>query len=245
MSDPLTRERVERRIDEGRLAPWKERRYRTFHGELVDESPAFPCFFAVDAHEAGDLRYLFAEAPGSAAGESVADGLRAYLDRAPDIADITSLVVLFEPPEGDPTVEWYERQFWALLESLHDHDPEPWPGSVPSDPEDPEWAFSFAGTPLFLVARAPCYEARRSRHTPHGLEVTVQPRWVFDGLGADTERGREARRIIRERLEDYDGVPPHPDIGAYGDEDSREWRQYFLPRGDGDRRASFPFEVEA
>lgn len=245
MSDPVTRADVERRIEGGSLASWKARRYRTFHETLVDESPAFPCYFAVDAHEAGDLRYLFPEAPGSAASEPVAEGLAEYLDAAPDIADVTSLVVLFEPPAGERPAEWYEGQFWGLLESLHALDDAPWPPSVPSDPDDPQWTFSFAGTPLFLVARAPFYERRRSRHTPHGLEVTVQPRWVFDGLGADTERGSEARRTIRDRLDAYDDVPPHPAIGAYGDDDSREWRQYFLPAADAEGPAEFPFAIEA
>jgi hypothetical protein len=75
--------------------------------------------------------------------------------------------------------------------------------------------------------------------------VTVQPRWVFDGLSADTDRGERVRRTIRARLESYDTVPPHPDIGPYGDDDSREWHQYFLPKVGDDRRAAFPFEVDA
>ena len=74
--------------------------------------------------------------------------------------------------------------------------------------------------------------------------MTVQLRWVFDGLGADTDRGERVRRTIRDRLESYDTVPPHPDIGAYGD-DAREWHQYFLPKVGDDRRATFPFEVDA
>jgi hypothetical protein len=245
MSDPLTRTTVERRIDEESLAPWKARRYRTFHETLVGSSPAFPCFFAVDAHEAGDLRYLFPESPGESASEHVAEALRAYLEAAPDIAPVTSLVVLFEPPAGRRSAEWYEERFWRLLESLHRHDEASWPSSVPVDPESSQWAFSFAGEPLFLVARAPFYDDRRSRHTPHGLEVTVQPRWVFDGLSADTDRGERVRRTIRARLESYDTVPPHPDIGPYGDDDSREWHQYFLPKVGDDRRAAFPFEVDA
>jgi hypothetical protein len=243
MDRVLTRSRVERRIDEGTLAAWKADRYRTFHETLVADDPPFPCYFAVDAHERGDLRYLFPEAPGSDASGTVADGLATYLDRAPGIADVTSLVVLFEPPAGERPPEWYERQFWGLLEGLHEQDPEPWPESVPHDPSDAHWAFSFADTPLFLVARAPFYDRRRSRYTPHGLEITVQPRWVFDGLGADTERGQQAREVIRDRLGSYDEVPPHPDIGAYGDSSSREWQQYFVPPSNDESLEQFPFEV--
>lgn len=244
MSEPLTRAEVERRIDGGDVEPWKRRRYWTFHETLVDNAPAFPCYFAVDAHEAGDLRYLFPEAPGSAASDAVADGLAAYLDDARDIADVTSLALLFEPPDRERPAEWYKAQFWDLLERLHRADPDPWPDSVPIDPEDPQWAFSFAGEPLFLVARAPIYDRRRSRFTPHGLEVTIQPRWVFDGLSADTDRGRDARETIRERLDAYDELPPHPDIGAYGDPDTREWQQYFLPETNAESLERFPFSID-
>lgn len=245
MTDPLTREEVEARIADGALAPWKRRRYETFDRTMTESSPSYPCYFAVDAHEEGDLRYVFPEAPGSGASEAVGDALAAYLDGARDIAAVTSLVVLFEPPASERSAEWYKGEFWDLLEALHRSDPAPWPDAVPSDPRDPRWAFSFAGEPLFLVARAPIYERRRSRYTHHGLEVTVQPRWVFEGLGADTERGAEARRRIRKRLGDYDDLPTHPDVGAYGDPETREWQQYFLPETNAESLVRFPFSIEA
>lgn len=245
MGDPLTRDEVEARIEDGTLAPWKRRRYETFHGTMTESSPPYPCYFAVDAHEAGDLRYVFPEAPGSGASEAVGDALAAYLDGARDLAEITSLVVLFEPPARERSAEWYKGEFWGLLEALHRADPAPWPDGVPSDPENPQWAFSYAGEPLFLVARAPIYGRRRSRYTPHGLEVTVQPRWVFDDLAADSERGEEARERIRDRLGAYDDLPTHPDVGAYGDPDTREWQQYFLPETNAESLARFPFRIEA
>ncbi len=93
---------------------------------------------------------------------------------------------------------------------------------------------------MFVVARTPAYERRHSRYTPHGLELTVQPRWVFDGLGGDTEAGQRARRIIREQLADYDDVPRHPDIGDYGDPDVHEWEQYVLPDSNDERFDEFP-----
>ena len=245
MSDPepLTRAEVESALDDGRFDGWRARRYRAFDETMTGGDLPFPCYFAVDAHEQGHLRYLFSPSPTTEAGRrTVAEGLAAYLDEAPDVADVTSLAVFFEPPGRELSAAEYGDRFWDLLAYLHEHDPEPWPADVPADPADPEWEFCFAGEPMFAVARAPCYERRHSRHAPHGLELTVQPRWVFDGLGGDTEAGQEARAVIRERLLDYDEVPPHPDIGDYGAPGVREWEQYVLPDDNDDRIEEFPID---
>ena len=64
--------------------------------------------------------------------------------------------------------------------------------------------------------------------------VTFQPRALFESLDAtaDTEFGRQARGIIPDRLVDYDGVCPHADLGDWGVEGDREWRQYMLSEDD-------------
>lgn len=245
MSAPRTRAEIRSAIADGSVSNWKERRYRAFHRTMTDDETPFPCYFAVDAHRDGDLRYLFAPDASTAAGrEAVAEGLEAYLDDARSIADVTALAVFFEPATGDrpPTVEAVRERVWGLLDYLRRYDPAAWPDDVPTDPADPEWAFCFAGEPLFLVVRAPSYDRRHSRHAPHGVEITVQPRWVFDGLGGDTETGEEARRRIRSRLAEYDDAPIHPDIGDYGDPESREWKQYVLPDADEPHPDEFPID---
>ena len=84
---------------------------------------------------------------------------------------------------------------------------------------------------MFPTCRAPFYEERRSRYCPVGLEITFQPRSLFDGITADTEAGRTARETIQSRMGEYDGVCPHADLGDWGE--SHEWKQYLLPDGDG------------
>lgn len=243
MTTPRTRAEVESAIADGALPEWQERRYRAFDATMTDDDAPFPCYFAVDAHEDGDLRYLFAPSEATDAGKvSFAEGLATYLDGARDIAEITSLAAFFEPPADSLSEAAYFDRFWDLLDYLRRHDPAPWPDGVPADPADPEWEFCFAGEPIFLVARAPCYERRHSRYAPYGLEVTVQPRWVFDGLGPDTEAGRRARRTIRDRLADYDDVPRHPDVGDYGAPGVHEWEQYALPDGNDERVDEFPID---
>ena len=243
MTTLRTRSEIESDLAEGSLPDWMARRYRAFDDTMTEAEVPFPCYFAVDAHMDGHLRYLFAPSEATDAGKrAFAEGLATYLEGARDIADISALAVLFEPPSDSLSQAAYFDRFWDLLDYLHRHDPAPWPDDVPGDPADPEWEFCFAGEPMFLVARAPCYEYRHSRYTPHGLEVTVQPRWVFDGLGADTEAGQRARRVIRDRLADYDDVARHPDIGDYGVPGVHEWEQYALPdtNADDERLDEFP-----
>ncbi|WP_101296176.1 YqcI/YcgG family protein [Halegenticoccus soli] len=237
-----TRANVELAIENDSLPQWAKRRYRAFDETMTGEDAPYPCYFAVSAHRDGDLRYLFSPSETSDDGKATfAEELATYLDAAPSIADVTALAVFFEPPSASLSAKDYHDRFWDLLDHLHRHDPAPWPESIPTDPSDPKWEFCFAGEPIFLVARAPCYERRHSRYAPHGLEITVQPRWVFDGLGGDTEAGQNARRVIRDRLADYDDVPRHPDIGDYGEPGVREWKQYVLPDTNEERVDTFPF----
>ena len=153
-------------------------------------------------------------------------------------------MVFFEPPDGGRSEAEYRDRFWSVLEFLHHRDPEPWPKTVPANPDDPEWEFCFAAEPLFVVGRAPFYGDRQSRHTPHGLEMTFQPRGTLEDITGDTPEGQKARTAIRARLADYDDVDPHPDIGDYGDPATREWKQYLPPTSNEESLDEFPFEID-
>jgi FPC/CPF motif-containing protein YcgG len=231
-------------IETGELFGWKKQRYLTFR-ETMRETP-YPCYFAVEAERSDTARYLFAgDARDRDALLKVREGLRQYLERYRSIADRTTLVMFFEPPDGVRSEAEYRDRFWNVLEFLHDRDPEPWPSNVPTDPDDPEWEFCFAGEPMFVVGRAPFYTDRKSRHTPDGLEMTIQPRGTLDDITGDTTEGMQVRSIIRDRLADYDDVDPHPDIGDYGDPATREWKQYLPPTSNEESLGELPFETNA
>ena len=230
-------------IETDELVAWKKQRYLEFR-ETMRET-RFPCHFAVQAERADSARYLFAgNARDRDALLKVREGLRQYLEQYQSIAERTTLVIFFEPPTEAQSEQEYRDRFWRVLEFLNERDPEPWPRDVPEDPGDPEWEFCFSGEPMFIVGRAPFYTVRKSRYTPHGLEITIQPRRALDDITGDTAEGQQARSIIRERLEDYDDVAPHPDIGDYGDPDNREWKQYLLPTSNEESLDEFPFEIE-
>ena len=231
------------RMESGDIEDWKAERYRAFRTTLTNDADPYPCTFAVEAEEEGLFRYLFASTDETG-HEKVACGLEAYLDEFEGIGRFSSLAMFFEPPAEDE--EWgpgrYKRAFWDVLRYLNRNDPEAWPPEVPTDPEHPKWEFCFAGKPLFLVARAPFYDERRSRHAEHGLEITVQPKALLSDFSGLTDEGQRIRSMIRLRLADYDGVPMHPDSGDFEDPRTTEWKQYMLPETNAESVARVPLE---
>ena len=242
--DPLFDRRTLRdRVESGDIDDWRAERYRSFRATLTSDADPYPCTFAVEAEEEGLFRYLFATTDEEG-HERVARGLETYLDSYEEIGRFSSLAVFFEPPaEGE---EWgpgrYKRAFWDVLRHLNRNDPAAWPPEVPTDPEHPKWEFCFGGEPLFLVARAPFYDERRSRHAEHGLEITVQPKSLLSDLSGLTDEGQRIRSVIRSRLEAYDDVPMHPDSGDFEDPRTTEWKQYMLPETNAESVARVPLE---
>ena len=225
----LDQETLHARLDD---APgWLQEHYRTFRRSMLDDrdgSP-FPCYFGIEVEREGDLLYAACESTTDPASLlRLRDTLAEYLDTYQDHADRAPLAVFFAPFDDDATEADYHERLWHVLEFLHVHDPEPWPEAIPTDPDTPRWEFCFAGEPLFPTARAPFYVERMSRYSPVGLEITFQPRAVFDGITADTEAGQRARDTIQARMEAYDGVCPHADLGDWGVESDREWTQYLF-----------------
>ena len=224
---------VAERVDSDGAPEWVADHWRTFRDGLLDErnGAPFPCFFGVESVRNGDP--LYTAVPSTTDSDALLGlgrTLLEYLDTYREHSDRASLVAFFRPPERPLSEAEYHEALWHVLQFLHVHDPEPWPADIPTDPDDPYWEFCFGGEPMFPTCRAPFYEERESRYSPVGLEITFQPRALFEALDAtaDTEFGRHAREVIHDRLEEYDGVCPHTDLGDWGVEGDREWRQYML-----------------
>ncbi len=227
----------ERRVAREGTPDWVRDHWRTFSEGLTGEhegSP-FPCFFGAESVRAGDPLYTVVDSMTDPdALRRLGETLLEYLEVWPDHSDRASLVTFFRPPSEPWTEREYHEALWHVLQFLHVHDPAPWPAEIPTDPDHPEWEFSFAGEPMFPTCRAPFYTDRRSRYCPVGLEITFQPRALFENLNVTAAHptGEQAREIIRERLDEYDDLPPHPLLGDWGVEGDREWHQYMLPSDD-------------
>ncbi len=247
LSDPAAPDRfsIRAKLDDqtlsnctiGRLPSWGTPYAEDLIRSLLSSQEPFPCTFAVAAAKKDSLRFGFIEnLHNSDTWRPLLDILSDYLKVYQNISRDTSLVIFFPLGEKILTIVEYYHKFWEILQFLHDNDPEEWPTSVPCQVDDEWWEFSFGGVPIFAVCSTPVHDRRKSRSGPIFL-ITFQPRWVFEGLEADTPRGATARRVIRERLRVYDDVEPSPELGAYGNKGNREWKQYFLP---DENRGSFP-----
>jgi len=228
---------VEERVQSEAVPDWIASHWNTFRDGLLGErnETPFPCFFGAESVANGDP--LYTAVPSMTDKDALLDLGRtvlSYLDVYQEYNERASLVAFFKPPAGKLSEAEYHESLWHILQFLHVHDPEPWPEEIPTDPNDPYWEFSFGGEPIFPTCRAPFYTTRKSRYCPVGLEITFQPRGLFENLGvtADTAAGQHAREIIQDRLEDYDGVCPHADLGDWGVEGDREWPQYMLSEDD-------------
>lgn len=208
---------------------------------LLSAERPFPCTFAVAAAKKNTLRFGFiSDLDDESAWQPLIDILGGYLDEYQSISKDTSLAVLFPPDKQPRTLEEYNKKFWSVLQYLHDNDPDRWPHDVPADPEDSMWEFAFGDTSIFVVCNTPAHTTRHSRHSS-GFLMTFQPRWVFEGLEADSGRGTAARRVIRKRLRAFDDMEPSQYLGDYGEQDNREWRQYFLPDDNETELPACPF----
>jgi hypothetical protein len=244
----LEQETLARRVESGDAPDWVADHWTSFRDGLLGErngSP-FPCYFGIESVKNGEP--LYAVVPSLTDKDALLDlgrVLGEYLETWQEYSETASLVTFFKPPEEDLSEADYHEHLWHILQFLHVHDPEPWPEEIPTDPDDPYWEFSFAGEPIFPTCRAPFYETRKSRYCPIGLEITFQPRELFETLDvtADTEKGQHAREVIQDRIEDYDGVCPHADIGDWGVDGDREWPQYMLSEDDNQAPSECPIAV--
>jgi FPC/CPF motif-containing protein YcgG len=227
----LDQETLAERVAAGSMPAWVGTHWRSFRTSMLGERDGapFPCYFGVEAVAAGDPLYTACRSTTDRdALLALRDTLVEYLRVFEDHAERAPLVAFFAPPAGEHTEAEYHEALWHILQFLHVHDPEPWPAAIPTDPDDERWEFCFGGEPTFPTCRAPFYDERKSRYSPVGLEITFQPRTVFEGITADTAAGQRARTLIQDRMNDYDGVCPHADLGDWGVKGDREWPQYLF-----------------
>lgn len=139
----------------------------------------------------------------------------------PAAARWRSHVALFlgEPPQGEAA---FEQRLWAHLQALHERDrtSHGWAESVSADPASPDFGFSAAGRPWFVIGLHP-QASRWARR--FGLTALVfNPHGQFQEL---RERGRfeSLRDTIRERDRAWQGSL-NPMLDDHGQ--SSEARQY-------------------
>jgi uncharacterized protein len=211
---------------------WLDASYESLREQVMH--PDYPCFFGTMAEKRGEMFYAFVN------GRDTVD-LAATMQTFAELALLpeyrrNNIAVFFEPDPQPLSHDRYQDIFWGVLQGLHDVDPDPAAAEQP-DPSEEAWEFSFAGVQMFVVCALPSFKVRHSRNLGPGMVLLFQPRSVFVDTITNKVIGREARNQVRKRLETWDDVSAHPDLGFYGDPGNLEWKQYFLddenlPAGD-------------
>ena len=213
---------------------WQYHVFHEFQSTLRDDHRPFPCVFGVAGLRGGHLRFGFSE---NMTAEEVAPMLREFAQKSRGYGKYTSLVV-FAQPDRVRDIDAYREYFWEFLRDLATLDRSPWPEGYPDRIQEPGWEFCFAGEPMFVVCNTPAHVARQSRRASTFM-LTIQPRWVFDGVLGTPLAAKQSIGQVRSRLERYDLMPPGPDLGLFGYPNNQEYRQYFLL--DRNQPAKCPF----
>ena len=161
------------------------------------ENPRFSCLAAQGVVHSGRYTIGVYASVGSQeinSTDRLARDLAAFITE-PDAdtdAGFRSFVAVF--PDDAPADEIeFERRLWQQLQLLHEREsPDtPWDQTVSDDPEDPRFAFSFAGRALFVVGLHPESSriARRFRwptlvFNPHEQFERLRARGKFERLRA-------------------------------------------------------------
>lgn len=159
--------------------------------------PHYPCVGARSAMNHASYRLGVYDALGSA---QATDGLArdlALFAASPDARDtpFATFIAVFEGTGPTDPAE-FEALLWRQLQRLHDADDTEWAPDVASDPEDPHFSYSFAGTPFFVVGLHPGSE-RLSRRFPWPALV-FNPHAQFERLRAEGKYER-MQAVIRNK----------------------------------------------
>lgn len=199
-------------------------------------SPGFSCVGAKAAVQAGDYRAGFYGALGSAeATAGLARDLFSFVEEQESSSgDFSTFVASFAGPDATDEAG-FERLLWEQLQRLHEEDRRHhrWDPSFSPDPEDPEFAFSFAEKAFFVVGLHPSSSrfARRFAWPTLVFNAHTQFRRL-------REEGRYARmqEVIRSRELGLQGTL-NPNLGDFGVRS--EARQYSGRAAEEDWRCPF------
>jgi len=223
---------------------WVQLASRRFREVVCNERETFPCYFGTIAEQTKSLRYTYVEDNEIEQPWELLSTLTAYLQACQNTSKRSALVVFAGTGQHERSLGDYEAAFWRILQFLHDHDPLRWPAEVPADPDDPLWAFCFAGQPVFISGHSPLHQQRRSRWSPAGLLLVVLSREHLADIDTDSAAARAVRRRIRGLMQSYDTVPLATELTLfYGDPRGREWRQYWLDDAGGPQPTRCPLTI--
>jgi FPC/CPF motif-containing protein YcgG len=175
----------------------------------------FSCVGAKAAVGSGSYRVGHYGALGSSeAAAGLARDLFSFVeDQAEMEGEFSTFVATFEAPTALDE-EAFERLLWEQLQRLHEEDRRHhgWDPSVSADPDDPRFAFSFAGMAFFVVGLHPASSRFARRFAWPTLVFNAHHQ--FDRLRAEGGYAR-MQEVIRSRELGLQGHL-NPNLGEFG-----------------------------
>jgi FPC/CPF motif-containing protein YcgG len=181
----------------------------------------FSCVGARSAVNRNAYRFgLYGEMGGVAAGHGLAGDLQRFAqDETLAGEPFSAFVASFVEPASVHEAE-FETLLWSMLQRLHGLDREPWCWTGGSDPNSPDFCFSYAGVGYFVVG----LHAGSSRLARRFAWPTLvfNPHDQFNQLRAQGSY-RQFQRVIRGRDVALQGTV-NPMLSDFGE--TSEARQY-------------------
>ena len=202
------------------LPPAAKTAYEDFRAHIAGED--FSCIGAKAALNGKIFRFGFYDEMNALESNRIlAKDLRAF-SREQKNADsnYASFAAIFAAPTFENESMW-ETSLWKQIENLHRLDAASvWDSNVSSDPEDPNFSFSFAGTGFFIVGLHPS-SSRLARRFSRAVMI-FNPHAQFDRL-RELEQYERLQKTIRAREMKLQGSL-NPNLSDFGTQS--EARQY-------------------
>ena len=195
----------------------------------------YPCVFTRSGYDKDHLMVCFIQDPFQPSGIAQGfEGVRQFVQLVeqtpnPHAAALKTLMLCVDCTTL--TANEQEHAMWTLLKGFLTLDTSPWPTEIPTDPENPDWAYCLFAKRAFITTLSPSHKVRHSRNIGSHMVLLYQLRDGIEFVAPYNAKGNDVREVIRQRIEAYDEVPLAPDMTTHGEGGNKDWTQYWL--GDG------------
>jgi uncharacterized protein len=185
---------------------------------------AFPCIGAKAALNSAAVSFGFYERLATGAStKNLARDLESFTrrTRGRPVSELATMIAVFRGPFDLDELE-FEKLLWSQLQKLHDMDrpQSAWDARVSSDPNAPQFSFSFAGQAYYVIGMH-ANSSRQARRFPWPTLV-FNPHEQFEKL-RDNGSWERLKRTIRARDYRLQGSI-NPMLADFGEQS--EARQY-------------------
>jgi FPC/CPF motif-containing protein YcgG len=207
---------------------------------VVVGSPAFPCILGRAALNADAYRFgLYDSMLDDESVDAVAHDLFLFTQEQPALwpTEFSTFLTCYLAPYPADEAQ-FEGYLWAFLQKLHDRDAPhfAWDPATSSDPDHPNFSFSFAGRSFFVIGMHP-HASRYSRRFAYPV-IVFNSHDQFERLRREG-RFASTQTVIRNNDRQLQGSI-NPSLTNYGDDSEakqysgrlveRNWRCPFRPR---------------